>query len=62
DCLASVSTIHNCASHNCPVTTTREIIQERKKTGRFDNEVTHTPDTSDLVLNLAQLRSARYLQ
>ncbi|KAF8183058.1 hypothetical protein K438DRAFT_1767117 [Mycena galopus ATCC 62051] len=62
DCLASVRTIHNCASHNCPVTTTREIIQERRKTGRFDNEVTHTPDTSDLILNLAQLRSARYLQ
>ncbi|KAF7339159.1 hypothetical protein MVEN_01993000 [Mycena venus] len=62
DCLASASTIHNCASHNCHVTTTREIIQESRKTGRFDNEVTHTPDNSDHILNLAHLRSARYLQ
>lgn len=62
ECLAAVCAIHNCASHNCPVTNTREIIQERRKTGRFDSEVTHSPDLSDLVLNLAQLRSARYLQ
>ncbi|KAJ7278158.1 hypothetical protein C8J57DRAFT_1126069, partial [Mycena rebaudengoi] len=62
ECLATASAIHNCAAHGCVPTATKPIIQERKKTGRFDKEVIHTVSPEDLLLNLAQLRSAQHTQ
>ncbi|KAJ7252875.1 hypothetical protein C8J57DRAFT_1660976 [Mycena rebaudengoi] len=62
NCLATASTIHNCAAHGCTPTATRPVIQERKATGHFDQEVIHSTAPQDILLNLAQLRSARYTQ
>ncbi|KAJ7432037.1 hypothetical protein FB451DRAFT_984978, partial [Mycena latifolia] len=62
DCVATASVIHNCAAHGCVSTATKPIIQERKKTGRFANEIVHASSPDDLLLNLAQLRSANYTQ
>ncbi|KAF9000376.1 hypothetical protein BDZ89DRAFT_1121660 [Hymenopellis radicata] len=56
DCMAAISTFHNCAAHNCSVTQTKPVIQERRRRTRLDWEITHTPETEhDRVLNLAQL-------
>ena len=57
-----VNVIHNCAAHNCQPAQTREIRQERIRTGRFDSEILHTNCPEDILLNLAQLRSSQYLQ
>ncbi|KAJ6508136.1 hypothetical protein C8R45DRAFT_1167703 [Mycena sanguinolenta] len=61
-CVATASTIHNCAAHGCTPTATKSIIQERKATGRFEKEVVHSASPDDVLLNLAQLRSAQYIQ
>ncbi|TFK70456.1 hypothetical protein BDN72DRAFT_838978 [Pluteus cervinus] len=61
-CIASIGTFHNCAAQGCSLTRTREVQQERKPTGRFENEVLHTKNPNDLLLNLAQLRSAQHIQ
>ncbi|KAJ7840547.1 hypothetical protein B0H14DRAFT_3140495 [Mycena olivaceomarginata] len=39
-----------------------KVLQERKKTDRFENEVTHTVEPNDCFVNLAQLRSATEVQ
>ncbi|KAJ6484648.1 hypothetical protein C8R45DRAFT_1147453 [Mycena sanguinolenta] len=61
-CVATASTIHNCAAHGCTPTATKSIIQERKATGRFEKEVVHSASPDDVLFNLAQLRSAQYIQ
>ncbi|KAG8696163.1 hypothetical protein FRC09_008684 [Ceratobasidium sp. 395] len=53
-----VSVFHNCAAHRCAVTATRQRRQERQVLDAFDNEVQHNIEPQDLVLNLAQFRSA----
>ncbi|KAJ7471362.1 hypothetical protein B0H11DRAFT_1646832, partial [Mycena galericulata] len=58
----TASTIHNCAAHGCTPTSTKPIVQERNATGRFEKEIIHSVSPDDLLLNLAQLRSARYTQ
>ncbi|KAJ6477087.1 hypothetical protein C8R47DRAFT_952391, partial [Mycena vitilis] len=62
DCVATASSIHNCAAHGCTPTSTKPIFQERKDTGRFEKQVLHPTSPDDVLLNLAQLRSARYTQ
>ncbi|KAJ7654427.1 hypothetical protein DFH06DRAFT_993722, partial [Mycena polygramma] len=62
DCVATASSIHNCAAHGCTPTATKPIFQERKDTGRFEKQILHPTSPDDILLNLAQLRSARYTQ
>ncbi|KII94845.1 hypothetical protein PLICRDRAFT_693166 [Plicaturopsis crispa FD-325 SS-3] len=62
DVLAAVNTIHNCAANNCHVAQTRIVVQERQRTERTENQVEHSKNPDDLLLNLAQLRSAAYLE
>ncbi|KAJ7848534.1 hypothetical protein B0H13DRAFT_1906711 [Mycena leptocephala] len=47
---------------NCKMTLTRQVIQERQRTDRFENEVNHAVEPNDCFLNLAQLRSATDVQ
>lgn len=54
--------MHNCAAHGCEVTQTRRVIQERRITDHFEDEILHSKHPDDLVLNLAQLRSASVIQ
>ncbi|KAJ7480506.1 hypothetical protein B0H11DRAFT_2157896 [Mycena galericulata] len=60
--ICAVNVNHNCAAHNCKTTLTRQVIQERRKTDHFENEVNHTVQPHDCFLNLAQLRSATDVQ
>jgi hypothetical protein len=53
---------HNCAAHQCKTTLTRQVVQERRHTNFFENEVNHTVEPNDCFLNLAQLRSATDVQ
>ncbi|KAF7971893.1 hypothetical protein HWV62_19513 [Athelia sp. TMB] len=62
DILCTISTIHNCAAHHCQITRTRPLIQERQTTLQHENEITHTIEPNDIVLNLAQMRSAEWTQ
>ncbi|KAJ7831981.1 hypothetical protein B0H13DRAFT_2240508 [Mycena leptocephala] len=47
---------------NCKMTLTRQVIQERQRTDRFENEINHAVEPNDCFLNLAQLRSATDVQ
>ncbi|KAJ7181855.1 hypothetical protein C8R46DRAFT_1313390 [Mycena filopes] len=58
----TVNVNHNCAAHQCKTTLTRPVIQERRQTTRFENEVVHTTEPNDCFLNLAQLRNATDVQ
>ncbi|KAJ7348328.1 hypothetical protein DFH08DRAFT_1000016 [Mycena albidolilacea] len=60
--ICAVNVNHNCAVHACKTTLTRRIVQERRQTDHFENEVTHTTEPDDCFLNLAQLRSATDVQ
>lgn len=62
NCLSTLSVIHNCAAHGCAVTRTRHIVQERRVTDLLDNELNHSLGPDDILLNLAQLHSARLVQ
>lgn len=62
NCLSTVSTIHNCAAHGCTPTASRPVIQERHITNRFDHELLHVCMPHDILMNLAQLRSASLIQ
>jgi hypothetical protein len=44
------------------MTLTRQVIQERQRTDRFENEINHAVEPNDCFLNLAQLRSATDVQ
>ena len=54
--------IHNCAKYSCQITPTRRVRQEGYLTETFADELTHGINPDDIMLNLAQLRSAQYLQ
>lgn len=54
--------MHNCAAYGCEVTQTRRVIQERRITDHFEDEILHSQCPDDLFLNLAQLRSAGVIQ
>ncbi|VDC01359.1 unnamed protein product [Peniophora sp. CBMAI 1063] len=57
-CLVNVQ--HNCADNNCDMSGSAKLIQEREDTGRTVPRVKHhNPD--DIMLNIAQQRSARYV-
>ena len=60
--ICAVNVNHNCAAHQCKITPTRQVIQERRKTVHFENEVNHAVESDDCFLNLAQLRSATDVQ
>ncbi|KAJ6618149.1 hypothetical protein B0H10DRAFT_2164261 [Mycena sp. CBHHK59/15] len=60
--ICAVNVNHNCAAHACKTTLTRRVVQERRQTDHFENEVTHTTEPNDCFLNLAQLRSATDVQ
>ncbi|KAJ7719255.1 hypothetical protein B0H14DRAFT_3098620 [Mycena olivaceomarginata] len=60
--VCAVNVNHNCAAHQCKMTLTRRVIQERQRTDRFENEVNHAVEPNDCFLNLAQLRSAMDVQ
>ncbi|KAH9925773.1 uncharacterized protein B0H18DRAFT_1085196 [Fomitopsis serialis] len=62
DILCTANVVHNCAKHQCAVTRTKVIYQERHQTEFKDNEIHHLSDQDNLVLNLAQLRDAAVLQ
>ncbi|KAL1756891.1 hypothetical protein FB107DRAFT_210543, partial [Schizophyllum commune] len=62
ECLAAVSVFHNCKRNNCITTRTRPVVRERQRTRLLEWEVKHEKNPDDLVLNLAQLRSASLLQ
>ncbi|KAJ7792011.1 hypothetical protein B0H13DRAFT_1747118 [Mycena leptocephala] len=60
--ICAVNVNHNCAAHQCKTTLTRQVVQERRHTNFFENEVNHTVEPNDCFLNLAQLRSATDVQ
>ncbi|KAJ7252942.1 hypothetical protein C8J57DRAFT_951536, partial [Mycena rebaudengoi] len=60
--VCAVNVNHNCAAHQCKMTLTRRVIQERQRTDRFEDEVKHAVEPNDCFLNLAQLRSATDVQ
>ncbi|KAJ7808632.1 hypothetical protein B0H14DRAFT_3091039 [Mycena olivaceomarginata] len=60
--VCAVNVNHNCAAHQCKMTLTRRVVQERQRTDRFENEVNHAVEPNDCFLNLAQLRSATDVQ
>ncbi|KDQ53774.1 hypothetical protein JAAARDRAFT_209796 [Jaapia argillacea MUCL 33604] len=62
DCLAMVNMIHNCAAQNCRPSRTKQLAQERHTTTKLEDEIQHASGPGDLLLNLAQLRSAVHLQ
>ncbi|KII95863.1 hypothetical protein PLICRDRAFT_98567, partial [Plicaturopsis crispa FD-325 SS-3] len=62
DILCAVNTFHNCAAHGCTVTRTRIAVQERQQTAHKEDEIVHATCPDDQLLNLAQLRSATYIQ
>ncbi|KAL1669170.1 hypothetical protein GGF50DRAFT_21913, partial [Schizophyllum commune] len=61
-CVARVSVFHNCKRNHCIATKTRPVVHERRATQKFEWEVKHNQNPNDLVMNLAQLRSAVSLQ
>ncbi|KAL1714991.1 hypothetical protein EV715DRAFT_208510 [Schizophyllum commune] len=62
DCEAAVSVFHNCKRNGCVASRTRAVKRERTSTTLLEWEVRHESSPDDLVLNLAQLRSAASLQ
>ncbi|KAI0362301.1 hypothetical protein OH77DRAFT_1389783, partial [Trametes cingulata] len=56
--VAAVSTIHNCAAHGCTPTRTKVVVQERRETEEREDEILHTVEPMDRMLNTAQLRNA----
>jgi hypothetical protein len=62
DILAVVSTIHNCAEHHCVRVEQTQVRQERQdRLVRQRYVISHVSE-HDLLLNLAQFRSAQLLQ
>ncbi|KAG8712744.1 hypothetical protein FRC09_019504, partial [Ceratobasidium sp. 395] len=57
----TVSTFHDCASHQCSLTKSRQRRQERQLLDSYDDEVQHSFGLSSLVLNMAQWRSAEII-
>lgn len=53
----TVNTQHNCADNACPVTKSRNVLQEREKTANLALAVTHKSPT-DIIMNTGQMRDA----
>jgi hypothetical protein len=62
NCLATVNTIHNCAAQGCIPVRNRAVVQERQVTTNLELQVEHNIEPDDILLNLAQLHSAKYVQ
>ncbi|KAJ7110945.1 hypothetical protein C8R44DRAFT_742719 [Mycena epipterygia] len=61
--LCAINVVHNCAGNGCISSTTRQVIQEREIIAdKFESELKHPIRPDDCFLNLAQLRSAVYVQ
>jgi hypothetical protein len=60
--MCTLSLFHNCAHHKCSIERTKVIMQERQETSLRGQAVQHSGDLSDLVLNVASLRSAIHIQ
>ncbi|KAJ4497275.1 hypothetical protein C8R41DRAFT_706035, partial [Lentinula lateritia] len=58
--LCAVNVQHNCHDHKCLVKRTRNMYQEREISNEKELKVEHI-ETSSLILNMAQMRSAGYL-
>ncbi|KAL7285971.1 hypothetical protein ACG7TL_001086 [Trametes sanguinea] len=59
DVLGIISTIHNCAAHGCQPSRTKIVVQERMETRDREDEVRHSKEPEDRMVNLAQLRNVR---
>jgi hypothetical protein len=57
-----VHVFHNCARNECQPSQTREIRQERLKTGQMGHEVAHNINPDHLVFNHAQMGHARHIR
>lgn len=60
--LCTVNTQHNCSKYQCSTTGIRHVYQERVRTTATKPVVEHVSSPDDLVLNMAQMRNAVYLQ
>ncbi|KAF7349031.1 hypothetical protein MVEN_01424500 [Mycena venus] len=60
--VCAINVNHNCAAHQCKMSLTRRVVQERQETDRFENELNHAVEPNDCFLNLTQLRSATHVQ
>lgn len=60
--LCTVNTPHNCCKYQCPTTGIRHVYQERVQTTQTNPAVEHVSNPDDLILNIAQMRDATYLQ
>ncbi|KAF7371200.1 hypothetical protein MSAN_00755500 [Mycena sanguinolenta] len=62
DLLCTVNVQHNCMDNACAPTSTRPVFQERIRTNETRPQVAHVKNPTDLILNTAQMRDAKYLQ
>ncbi|KAJ6461447.1 hypothetical protein C8R45DRAFT_1056025 [Mycena sanguinolenta] len=62
DILCTVNVQHNCMDNKCGPTGSRPVFQERERTDQSRAQIVHSQNPTDLVLNTAQMRDARYLQ
>ncbi|KAG8686050.1 hypothetical protein FRC11_009607 [Ceratobasidium sp. 423] len=60
--VATASAFHNCATHQCASSNTKPVRQERQIISTFEAEIQHKSRPDDLILNLAQLRSAQAIR
>lgn len=60
--LCAVNVQHNCARYKCAATGHRVVRQERTLTTNTVPEIEHQGPLEDVLLNLYQMRSSRYLQ
>ncbi|KAI5899310.1 uncharacterized protein SCHCODRAFT_02482378 [Schizophyllum commune H4-8] len=58
---AAVHAFHNCSQYACAPSRSRRKVQERLQRSEHSDEYLHDAAPTDLVLNLAQLRSAAVL-
>ncbi|KAG8683592.1 hypothetical protein FRC11_013334 [Ceratobasidium sp. 423] len=62
DILCVLSTFHNCARWACPLERSKVVMQERQETSLRALAVRHQGDLSDILINVASLRSASFIQ
>ncbi|KAG8790917.1 hypothetical protein FRC12_010650 [Ceratobasidium sp. 428] len=58
----AISLFHNCAEYSCSISRTKIVMQERQETLLRAQEVQHSGDLFDLIINVASLRSATAIQ
>ncbi len=57
-----MNTFQNCKQHKCAISLTKQVRQERTETGDLANEMAHSIEPHDRILNLVQLRSSVWVQ